>query len=683
MRVKSIVVLIFLLFSVSSGQAANEKVLYSFTGGADGSNPNAGVVFDQAGNLYGVTVWGGAYGQGAVFQLTPSPSGTWTETVLYNFTGGTDGGWPIGGLAIDEYGFLYGTTATGGDPSSQCGTVFALSPARWNFKVLHAFTGGKDGCSPQADLYYDGLRLYGTTTAGGSDSYGTTFMVWTSGDEYWAWYFLGTSGRFPLGGVNGLGYGTTYDGGKDRKGTIFELSWGHNIKLKYAFNASSKVGYLPVGNLATQSVGGVWSMYGTTSAGGVGKGGTVYRLTESQSRTDTWVVSVLHSFSGPDGDLPFAGPVLDRAGNLYGTTVLGGSGRNGTVYRLMPGSNNQWTHTVLYGFTNGTDGGQPGSGVVLDDAGNLYGTTFAGGAYHQGVVYEIVKTTAMVKPASLTFGPQPLLTTSPAERISLFNISTLPLEVTSVNLQGDFAVSANKCQNGVQPNTHCDIYVTFTPTGTSTRPRTGTITFVDSAFNGPQSAQLSGTVPSTSKTLVTTSGSPSFLGQTVTFAATVTSMQGTIPDGGLVTFSDGATTLGSAALANGVAAYTTSALSVKTHTIKATYAGDPAFEPSTGSVAQVVEKYPTTAALSSTPNPSGDGQVVTFTATVTSAGPTATGKVWFKDGTTAIGSVTLSGGVATLTKSKFTVGTHPITAQYLGDSANGKSTSAVLNQVVQ
>jgi hypothetical protein len=187
-----------------------------------------------------------------------------------------------------------------------------------------------------------------------------------------------------------------------------------------------------------------------------------------------------------------------------------------------------------------------------------------------------------------------------------------------------------------------------------------------------------------SKTVVTTSGSPSFVGQPVTFTATVTSTHGTIPDGELVTFYDGRTVLGSVALAGGTATYTTSSLPAKTHFIKTTYAGDATFEPSAGLVKQVVDKYPTTTTLSSSLNPSNYGQAVTFTARVAPTGPyPLTGKVVFKDGTIGIGSATLSSGVATLTKSKLAVGTHPITAQYTGDAASGKSTSSVVDQVVQ
>jgi hypothetical protein len=183
-------------------------------------------------------------------------------------------------------------------------------------------------------------------------------------------------------------------------------------------------------------------------------------------------------------------------------------------------------------------------------------------------------------------------------------------------------------------------------------------------------------------TTVTTSGSPSFAGEAVTFTASVIAKNGTVPNSGLVTFFDGKNQLATVPLSEGMASYTTSALTVKTHTIKATYAGDANFQASSGSVKQVVELYATTTALTSSPNPSTSGQAVTFTATVSSAGPVATGKVVFKDGTKSIGSATLNGGVATLVDSKLAVGTHVITAIYDGDSDSGKSTSQQVSQVV-
>jgi hypothetical protein len=185
-------------------------------------------------------------------------------------------------------------------------------------------------------------------------------------------------------------------------------------------------------------------------------------------------------------------------------------------------------------------------------------------------------------------------------------------------------------------------------------------------------------------TTLSSSLNPSFYGQAVTFTAQVTSAQGAIPDGEPVTFSTGKTFLASVPLAGGNAVYTTSSLSANSHLIKATYTGDTWHNRSTRTATQVVKKYTTTTALTSSLNPSNFRQGVTFTAHVTSANPSAlTGKVKFLDGTTSIGTATLSGGVAKLTKSTLAVGTHPITSQYLGDAASDKSTSQVVNQVVQ
>jgi hypothetical protein len=186
-----------------------------------------------------------------------------------------------------------------------------------------------------------------------------------------------------------------------------------------------------------------------------------------------------------------------------------------------------------------------------------------------------------------------------------------------------------------------------------------------------------------SRTVLATSGSPSLINRPVTFTATITSTHGAIPDGELVTFYDGTMPLRSITLAGGTAAFTTSSLSAKTHNIKASYAGDRIFKPSNGFVTQIVDKHPTTTTLRSSLNPSAHGQVVTFISRVASAGPIPTGKVVFKDGTLGIGFATLSSGVAKLTKSALAVGTHPITAHYLGDAVSSESTSAVLNQVVK
>jgi len=163
----------------------------------------------------------------------------------------------------------------------------------------------------------------------------------------------------------------------------------------------------------------------------------------------------------------------------------------------------------------------------------------------------------------------------------------------------------------------------------------------------------------------------------------VTSKYGAIPNGELVTFYDNGAAIGAGTTSGGVATFTTSSLTVKKHSVKASYPGDDTFEPSSGLVEQIVDKYSTSTTLSSGLNPSNFGQAVTFKATVTSAGPTPAGKVSLKDGAQTLGTVTMSDGVATLTTSKLAVGTHPITAEYLGNADSATSTSSVLDQVVQ
>lgn len=201
--------------------------------------------------------------------------------------------------------------------------------------------------------------------------------------------------------------------------------------------------------------------------------------------------------------------------------------------------------------------------------------------------------------------------------------------------------------------------------------------------HGTVSVLWNATAPNLATTVVETSGSPSIRGQSVTFTATVKSTPG-IPDGETMTFHDGLDVIGTATTANGVAKFTTSTLRLGKHLIEAVYPGDAAFTPGLGTMKQVVELYSTTTALTSTPNPSSRGRAVSFTATVTSAGPNApTGKVVFMDGTTRIGSAMVANGMATLIKSTLAVGTHPITAHYLGDTADGTSTSQVVEQVVQ
>jgi uncharacterized repeat protein (TIGR03803 family) len=390
--------LILTLISSTALNAATQKVLYAFTNNRDGGDPHAGVIFGPDGNLYGVTEYGGDYGKGTVFQLSHDQGGTWRETVLYSFTGedyGTDGYNPLGGLTFDDAGNLYGTTYSGGPYS--CGIIFKLTPSgsSWNYTVERHFYGisNKDGCHPHANLRYDNESgmVFGTTAYGGRNPDYPGQGVAFAGN--YNVYYLPRTGHEPAGGINAWGYGTTWAGGKYWSGNVFKLSEvQREVKIKHVFNPAFNAGYNPNGDLLTQNINGTRVMYGTNFAGGTGGHGTAYQLIESPNKSDVWNIHVLHSFSGVDGGGPLGGMILDGAGNLYGITEQGGPdpGDAGTVFKLTRGKNNKWTHTLLYSFTGGVDGGWPESGLIIDAAGNLYGTTPVGGPGGAGVVYEII-----------------------------------------------------------------------------------------------------------------------------------------------------------------------------------------------------------------------------------------------------------------------------------------------------
>ncbi len=308
-----IVWLVFLMILVTltfaaTARAQSEQALYAFQGGPnDGANPFGRPIFDKAGNLYGTTLAGGTtYWAGSVYQLTPSAGG-WTETMIHSFGGSGDGTQPEAGLIIDKTGNLYGTTAGGGDLSN--GTVFELIPSGggWTEQVIYSFHGSTDGMTPY------------------------------------------------------LGH-LTFD---------------------------------KAGNL-----------YGTAKGGGKYNAGTVFKLTHTKSG---WKEKTLYAFAGGnDANWPNESLVLDKAGNIYGASYQGGGtgcGGNGcgTVFKLMP-TKAGWKEKVLYAFTGGKDGGQPYESVILDKAGNLYGTTFAGGDTNgDGVVFELLHTKTWKEKVLYTF----------------------------------------------------------------------------------------------------------------------------------------------------------------------------------------------------------------------------------------------------------------------------------------
>jgi uncharacterized repeat protein (TIGR03803 family) len=358
-----------------SGQ---ETVLYSFTGGNDGGYPNAAVVFDSAGNLYGTTTGGGTAGGGVVFKLTPNGQ----QIVLYSFTFGADGGYPDSSVILDSTGNLYGTTLYGG--ASFGGVVYKVSPAGQE-TVLHNFTGNADGANPAAGVVSDSAgNLYGTASGGGVAGAGNVYKLDPSGNETVLYSFPGSDGSVPtaplIEDAAGNLYGTASGGGAVGAGVVFKLSSTGGETILYSF--SGKVdGANPQAGLIMDPAG---NLYGTTSGGGTSGTGVVFKLDTSGHETVLYnFMGICCGFPTSDGASPH-GIVFDSAGNIFGTTTFGGSSGWGTIYKLDASGH----ETILHNFTNGLDGGQPNAGVTLDASGNIYGTAAAGGV-RGGVVYKL------------------------------------------------------------------------------------------------------------------------------------------------------------------------------------------------------------------------------------------------------------------------------------------------------
>lgn len=381
---------------------ATEKVIYGFPNATDGAIPKASLIFDAAGNLYGTTVLGGTYDCGTVFELSPQSGGGWTGQVLHSFfKNSKDGCEPFAGVTMDASGNLYGTTNIGG--ADACGTVFELSPqsgGRWAERLLHTFKSGKDGCMPYAGVILDASgNLYGTTDDGGTNTGGIVFELSpTTGGAYsekilHTFSDNGIDGFAPRGGLTldsaGNLYGTTYYGGAYINGSVFELkhtasgSWGEKILSSfYEFSFGPQN---PSCTLIFDTAG---NLYGTTYQGGAYNAGTAFEL--SPATGGTWNWTILHSFNnnGVDGAFPSAGLVLDHSGNLYGTTINGGTDTGGAAFELTPAGGGAWTETVLHSFGQAGDGFYPDASLILDSAGNLYGTVELGDEGN-GTVFEI------------------------------------------------------------------------------------------------------------------------------------------------------------------------------------------------------------------------------------------------------------------------------------------------------
>src|SRR5271165_1156389 len=303
------------ILSSQTLEAQTFNVIHNFTGGQDGGSPFAGLIMDKAGNLYGTTAFGGS-GNGTVFRLV-FKSSHWVFQPLYSFAGGTDGANPQARVIIGPDGALYGTTQNGGMGH---GTVFKLSPqptacktalCAWKETVIYRFAAGADGDSPFSEVVFDQSgNLYGTTVLGGTGTCNTNYTC----------------------------------------GVVFELtpsggSWIESILYRFT---GGNDGGSPAAGLIFDGAG---NLYGTATVGGLNNKGTVFQLTPEGSG---WSENVLYSFMGSDGYQPASSLTFDQKGNLYGTTIYGGSTYGsspggGVAFELMP-SGGQWTENVLYSF---------------------------------------------------------------------------------------------------------------------------------------------------------------------------------------------------------------------------------------------------------------------------------------------------------------------------------------------
>jgi uncharacterized repeat protein (TIGR03803 family) len=400
-----ILLLVVATFSAIASAGTTFQIVYTFIGGNNASQPSTPLTVDGAGRLYGDSYFGGGTtacntnGCGTVFQLVPK-NGHWAEQVLTNFPGSTYGPYASAPLVLDNAGNIYGI-GTDEYPNSDgqfvTGQLFELvnSDGSYTVTTLHYFILG----DTDAEYLEPGLvrdhegNLYGSSNGGGSSNQGTVFEFSPNGDGTWTETLI-----FEFGAVKSFGpvgpmtidkdgnlYGVTDLGGDYALGGIYRLSkesgtW--NFREIYDFPPTSGFNSPDPGGLVADDAG---NLYVNTQYEGSGVG-SLFKLVPTQGY---WTYSLIHSFTGAtDGGYPSGALAVDSSGNVYGTTFVGGLYGNGTVFEFTPGASGKWTETVLYNFRGTADGSYP-DGVIRDSAGNLYGTTNNGGAGFDGIVFEI------------------------------------------------------------------------------------------------------------------------------------------------------------------------------------------------------------------------------------------------------------------------------------------------------
>jgi uncharacterized repeat protein (TIGR03803 family) len=390
---------------LSTVALAKESVIFRFNF-SNGAYPEAPLTSDAQGNLYGTTA-GGGYGCscGTVFELSPNPNGTWTEKVLYAFTGSTDGDGPITNLLLDAKGNLYGAVFEGGIYKQ--GGIFELSPGSngWTEKMIYNFTP-QDGFLPGKQLTTDGKgNIYGTVRYNGPNDGGSVFELSPQPNGAWkytilyAFPVLTNDASEPYGGItlgpDGNLYGAGMAGGINDLGAIYELTpngqgtWTESVLYSFGYHND---GIEPESPLFVDASANV---FGSTIAGGQYNAGMVFELTPSNGQ---WSETVLYTFytNPSDGAAP-QGIAFAANGSLYGTTIYGGNGCNnpgcGIVFQLAPQPGGSWNETILHQFESANDGSLSYASMLVDNkARRVYGTTeYGGGIYGYGTIFMMEK----------------------------------------------------------------------------------------------------------------------------------------------------------------------------------------------------------------------------------------------------------------------------------------------------
>jgi uncharacterized repeat protein (TIGR03803 family) len=406
--VQSIAAILLLTFSGAAVVAQTHELIALADFGqtpTDGYSPQTPLVFDKAGNLYGTTFANGNPYAGTVFELTKKPDGVWARKTLHEFRRLSDGAYPGGPLVLDAAGNLYGTTIQGGagitEEAEGYGVVFELSPSSdgsWKETVLYKFLGTPDGQQPQHGIIFDSAgNLYGTTLYGGANGSGTIFELTPQEGGGWkesVIHNFAVSDGPPSYGLaidrTGNLYGTIAAQAQYPPGVVFKLSpgsgaWSYTILHTFPGNSNNGTdeGIAPRSGVILDAHG---NLYGTTSSGGAYNHGAVFEVPAGQGPNGP--DKILYSFHRRGG--PWGGLVFDAAGNLYGTTEVGGVYGFGQIFEMLPNGDGTWTVKALHDFGGQTyngftaiDGIEPAASMILDAAGNLYGTTLDGG-YHPG-----------------------------------------------------------------------------------------------------------------------------------------------------------------------------------------------------------------------------------------------------------------------------------------------------------